>query len=172
MDKLALKIWEAMSGVAKDYSEKDARVGLVKQFQRVLCDHRKILDRDIFKKYPIFSFLLAIDVEEYVFENASQGDSAYSIKDIFRRISPSSEKVIASMLAEILTGLVEFKSDVECPSCMDDNLVALYSQQSRSVLLCCNTCGWVQELDGKKWNGNETLVPPKKELIFFAGLRT
>jgi len=65
--------------------------------------------------------------------------------------------------------MVTIYSRKDCPNCFDDELRYIfikYLDESKRLLLECDTCGWTENIDGSKYEGQIGKVYPagKKEL--------
>jgi len=164
MITIVKKIWNELANRLSS-SCKISRIELVCLIQQVVNGFKKGIDKDMFSEFPIFKFYLRDDISNYIVENAPRNDDYDSVKRIILEKEPSTDTSRVSLLAEILRGLVEYKTSLECSNCNDDDLIAMYDNNRSKLLLVCNTCGWVQDLNGAERKVMGYLTPAKKELL-------
>lgn len=112
--------------------------------------------------------LLDINPHDYVVENPELSLSLES-----KRLGSRQFETIAEMLMSIdgtLWDMVTIGSGKDCPNCIDDELRYVIAEDKSSnlkeVILECDTCGWTEHMNGKKWEeGIVNILPANKEDI-------
>lgn len=165
MTMMAKKLWIELRNQIASFDSL-TRLELVQLIAKTIQKNKSKITQDMLEKYPIFHFIARNDITDYIVENAPRNDDFNSVKRIFMEIEPSSDASSISLIAEMVRGLVEYKTNINCPSCNDDELVAMFDVNRGKVLLVCNICGWVQDINGIE---NNTIIgklsPVKKDIL-------
>lgn len=113
--------------------------------------------------------LLDINPSDYVIENPE-----LSLSLECKRIGSNEFETIEDMLMTIcdtLWDMVTIGSDKDCPNCIDDELRYVIAEDKssnfREIILECDTCGWTEHLNGKRWNEGIVKILPanKKDIV-------
>jgi transcription elongation factor Elf1 len=91
------------------------------------------------------------------------------------RIQPRKLETIIMVIENTIWDLVTIRSRIDCPNCSDDELryVLIKKEGNRDyeLLLECETCGWIENLNRKKWNGKIIKVfPANKDHLLENGI--
>lgn len=88
----------------------------------------------------------------------------------FEKNKPSNLDTLAMIIGDRLWDMVTIKSGKNCPNCKGDELryllVLKSSSEEQNIILECESCAWIENIDGTKWNEDEDIVsvtPANKE---------
>lgn len=158
MRKGILAIWASLMSTLSALNGEATRTVYYRTIAGWIRDHESDIPGEVWESYGLAT-LADLCVDEHAIEFSEQEVSADIAR--LREFEPKSMDNIAMLLRDRLWNMAAFKTDRDCPSCGDDELRVLFDQDSvppRHVL-ACDTCGWAQWPDGRKWTGRPTVRP-------------
>lgn len=105
--------------------------------------------------------LMHIEPDKYII---SESDICleWEFDRIGKRIYTTKNELVMS-IGNTLWDLVTIKSGKDCPICMDDELryvIAIKQDDLCELVLECDSCGWVEYLNGKQWDEGFVKIIP------------
>lgn len=123
-------------------------------------DNSSQFKKELLEKYRIDTILELDNVLNYIGCDAE----IYLDKEIERifKNMPETEELFLMRIGNTLWDLVRKRTSKDCPCCMADelNYVLAKTKEGSNIVLECNTCGWTEYLNGKRWEEGKAKIYP------------
>ena len=131
-------------------------------------DNSLQFNKEFLEKYRIDTILELDNILDYLGYDAE----LYLDKEIERvfKNKPETEELFLMRIGNTLWDLVRKRTGKDCPYCMADelNYVLARSEKGQKIVLECDTCGWTEYLNGKRWEeGKAKIYPIRNDEIIF-----
>ena len=158
MRQRVARLWSGLISSLMDCVGSDDKEGYFQAIAGWTIKHRRDFEPSIWHDYGL-EMLANLRPRDYPIALSDQ-----DVSDDIDRLSsmqPTSTDNIAMLLRDRLWNLVTFRSNVECPSCGDEDLRFLFAPSATppSLILTCDQCAWTQFRDGREWDGPPTARP-------------
>lgn len=123
-------------------------------------DNSLQFNKEFLEKYRIDTILELDNILDYLGCDAE----LYLDKEIERVFNnkPETEELFLMRIGNTLWDLVRKRTGKDCPCCMADelNYVLARSEKGQKIVLECDTCGWTEYLNGKRWEEGKAKIYP------------
>ncbi|QQZ60785.1 hypothetical protein JI735_30755 [Paenibacillus sonchi] len=123
-----------------------------------LRNNKHYFSEDLFKKNRL-DILTNLNPNIYVIEDP--GFPITSELQRFERNKPKNLEVFAMILGNRLWDMVTIRGKA-CPNCEGDEMRYLLAEElakkNKKIILECNSCGWIENIDGTSWEGSDKVV--------------
>lgn len=134
-------------------------------------DNSSKFSKELLKKYRIDVILELDNIEDYLGCDAEICLDK-EVERVFKNM-PKTEELFLMKIGNTLWDLLRKGAGKDCPRCMSDelNYVLAETETKKKIVLECNTCGWIEHLNGKRWEeGNAKVYPiSNKEIKSIVG---
>lgn len=123
-------------------------------------DNSMRFNKELLEKYRIDVLLELNNIVDYL---GCDADICLDkeVERMFKDIPKTEEEFLMS-IGNTLWDLLRKRTDKDCPCCLSDDLnyVLAETEKEKKIVLECNTCGWIEYLNGKEWGEGKTKIYP------------
>ena len=123
-------------------------------------NNASLFSKKLLEEYRIDT-ILELDNILYYLGCDAEIDLDKEIERVFKNM-PETEELFLMRIGNTLWDLVRKRTGKDCPCCMADelNYVLAKTEKEKKIVLECDTCGWTEYLNGKRWEEGKAKIYP------------
>lgn len=159
---LTLKLWNSFLKMLSDPKTLCCHHNYYSSLSTWIINNKSSFDADEFNRYGL-DILIQLDPYDYVAENSDI--NLINEYNRWCRHEHMKMNVFIMLLRDTLWNLVAIRSKNDCPRCQEElKYVVAYTEEEKQIILECDRCGLILDLNGSICHSKIKYVVPAKKI--------